>query len=509
MAQSKTFSFFIFLALLLSACSGVAEKSIEQMSTIKPNKIPALVIHAGAGTIQKDRLSDEMEKKIRQKLAEALEAGYEILHQGGSSLAAVEKTICILEDAPFFNAGKGAVFTHNATHELDASVMDGKRRIAGAIGGVKRVKNPIKAAIAVMENTEHVMLIGEGADEFAQAHKLEMVENDYFSTPDKKAALEKALKRGKVDISSETEEKFGTVGAVAIDKNGNIAAGTSTGGMTNKKFGRVGDSPIIGAGTYAENGATGISSTGYGEFFIREVVAFDINAIYKYQNKSITAAAKEVIHDKLLPLGGAGGVIGLDHNGEVVMDFNTAGMYRGYIQERGAAKVAIFKGEEASIVSDQVELSDQLEKLHFEIKIAAKPEVIYECITEQRAFRTWTQVFHPTSHFKGNWSEGSEIHFLSMEKDGTLNGMISEVTKNEVNKMISVAHLGYIQNGKEIRSGAAAAELIGAHEHYTIEDQGSHCTLKIDTDTFKEMKAFFEEGWPQALKVIKGICEGS
>ena len=313
------------LVLLIISCSGKNQEV--------PIKQPiAIVVHGGAGTILKKNMSDEKEKKYKSKLEEAIRAGYQVLQNGGTSLDAVEQTIIILEDSPLFNAGKGAVFTHDKRNELDASIMEGSNLKAGAVAGVTHIKNPIRAARAVMEKSDHVLLAREGAEQFALLQKLDTVSPTYFFT-EKRA---KSLKRAK------KEEKFGTVGCVALDQNGNIAAGTSTGGMTNKKWGRIGDSPIIGAGTYANNGTCGVSSTGWGEYFIRGVVAHDISAMMEYGGKSLKESADHVIHQKLTELGGTGGVIALDQKGNIAMVFNTEGMYRGFMTE-DSLSILIYK----------------------------------------------------------------------------------------------------------------------------------------------------------------------
>lgn len=308
----------------------------------------ALVIHGGAGNIYKKYLPDSLEREYRAKLEEALLAGYEILNQGGQSLDAVKTAINILEDSPLFNAGKGAVFTNAGTNEMDASIMDGSTLNAGAVAGVKHLKNPIDAAIEVMNNSLHVMMTGDGAEIFAKSRGIELVDEKYFYTEKRYQQLQKARDREQqqgMDYLREANYKFGTVGAVALDKNGNIVAGTSTGGMTNKKYGRVGDAPIIGAGTYANNSTCGISATGHGEYFIRSVVAHDISALMEYKELSIQDAADKVIHDKLIKLGGEGGVIGLDAKGNIMMSFNSNGMYRGFIKQDGNPQVQIFKAE--------------------------------------------------------------------------------------------------------------------------------------------------------------------
>jgi len=278
-----------------------------------------LVIHGGAGTITREKMSPEKEAEYRGKITEALTVGYEILEKGNSSLDAVEAVVRIMEDSPLFNAGKGAVFTNAGTNELDASIMDGSTLQAGAVAGVKTVKNPISAARKVMEKTWHVMLSGDGADHFAAEQGLEIVDNNYFYTERRWNALKKA----------QEEEKHGTVGCVALDKKGNIAAGTSTGGLTNKRWGRVGDTPIIGAGTYANNETCGVSGTGQGEYFIRGNIAYDVSALMIYRSLTVNDAAGQVI-DKLSGRGGRGGLIAMDKNGNIAMSFNTEGMYRGY-----------------------------------------------------------------------------------------------------------------------------------------------------------------------------------
>lgn len=291
-----------------------------------------LVMHGGAGAIPRDKLTPEREAAIRGALEQALRAGHAVLARGGSGADAVTAAIVILEDSPYFNAGKGAVFTHDGVNELDAAIMVGRTRTAGAVAGVRTVKNPILAARAVMEKSRHVMMVGAGADEFAGTVGLERVDPSYFRTEERWQDLQNALK----------DDKFGTVGAVALDRSGGLTAGTSTGGLTNKRFGRVGDSPIIGAGTYADEHC-GVSATGHGEFFIRYTVARDICARVEYANTPLVRAASQVIDDELVRVGGEGGVIALDTAGHVAMPFNTPGMYRGYIGPDGVPHVDIFK----------------------------------------------------------------------------------------------------------------------------------------------------------------------
>ena len=311
-----------------------------------------IVIHGGAGTILKEKMTPETEKMYRQSLKKAIAIGHTILKNGGTSQEAVEKTIHSLENSPLFNAGKGAVLNSNGKVELDASFMEGKTLNAGAIAGATRVKNPISAAIKVMENSPHVMLSGKGADVFSKEQGLEIVSPDYFIIDRRKKELERVQKKDK-DEENEIafydldvkDTKYGTVGCVALDKNGNLAAGTSTGGMTNKKWNRIGDSPIIGAGTYANNKTCAVSSTGWGEYFIRNVVAYDISALMEYKGLSLKEATQKVIQEKLTQLGGSGGIIAIDNEGNIAMEFNSQGMYRAAMDADGKLTVKIFKEE--------------------------------------------------------------------------------------------------------------------------------------------------------------------
>ncbi len=307
----------------------------------------AIAIHGGAGTITRENMSNEQERLYREALEQSVLAGYKVLEQGGSSLDAVAVSIRMMEDSALFNAGHGAVFTWDETHELDASIMDGKTRNAGAVAGVRQVKNPVDAARAVMENSVHVMLSGEGADAFAKAQGLSLVENSYFSTERRR----EALKRAKQTLThsdhahlwqQQPTYKMGTVGAVALDKDGNLAAATSTGGMTAKRWGRVGDAPIIGAGTFADNQSCAVSATGHGEYFIRYQVASDICARVAYQQKTIDQAGNEVIHGVLSPDAGEGGVIIIDRKGNIAMPFNSKGMYRASVDVNGKVNVEIY-----------------------------------------------------------------------------------------------------------------------------------------------------------------------
>ena len=321
----------------------------------KANSDFALVIHGGAGTILKANMSAEKEAAYRAKMTEALKTGQAILVSGGSALDAVEATIQVMEKSPLFNAGKGAVFTHEGGNEMDASIMDGRDLNAGAVASVMRIKSPINLAREVMENSAHVMLSGAGAEEFATTRGIELIDPVYFATEKRRKQLEAALEKeaGRVvekisqyDDPIDPENKYGTVGAVALDKEGNIAAGTSTGGMTNKRWKRIGDTPVIGAGTYADNNSCGVSATGHGEFFIRAAVAYSICARMEFQGISLKEATDAVIMQKLVKMGGAGGIVSLDKDGNIAMTFNTEGMYRGYAKGNADPVTFIYKDEE-------------------------------------------------------------------------------------------------------------------------------------------------------------------
>jgi L-asparaginase / beta-aspartyl-peptidase len=314
-----------------------------------------LVIHGGAGTILRENMSPELELQYREKLAEALRAGHAILASGGTSLDAVEAAIHVMEDSPLFNAGKGSVFAHDGRNEMDASIMDGSNRMAGAVTSVTIIRHPISAARAVMEKSEHVLLSGRGAELFATTQGLEIVAPEWFWTERRWKQLQDALRAGQnspadraaaSDLPGLTDHKFGTVGAVALDRHGNLAAGTSTGGRTNKRWNRVGDSPIIGAGTWADNRTCAVSGTGHGEFFMRWVVGYDIAALMEYRGLSVKEASELVINRKLKEAGGEAGVIALDSKGNFAMPFNSAGMYRGYVRSDGIPRVAIYGEEE-------------------------------------------------------------------------------------------------------------------------------------------------------------------
>ncbi|CAM3297462.1 isoaspartyl peptidase/L-asparaginase family protein [Empedobacter stercoris] len=327
--------------------------TISVSAQSKQDKV-VLVIHGGAGTILKKHMTAEKEKAYREALTESLTKGFEVIKKGGESEEAVIEAIKVMEDSPLFNAGKGAVFTHEGKNEMDASLMLGHTMQAGAVAGVTTIKNPITAAKTVLRNSAHVMMVGKGAEEFAQKQGLELVDPSYFKTKERWNSLQKVIEKDKdkmeLDHDAKTQayvpfnfvdEKFGTVGAVALDQKGHIAAGTSTGGMTNKRFGRVGDSPIIGAGTYA-NSEVGISSTGWGEYFIKAVAAYDVAALMEYKKLSSKQAGDKVIK-KIGQLGGDGGMIILDKNGQASFPFNTAGMYRGSITQSGKITIEIYQ----------------------------------------------------------------------------------------------------------------------------------------------------------------------
>jgi len=344
----------------------------NSMTTLKEENPPkemhsksVLVIHGGAGTILRENMTNEKDKAYRDQLEKVLRSGMKALKSGKTSVETVELVIQLMEDSPLFNAGKGAVFNHKGVQEMDASIMNGANLNAGAVAGVQHIKNPITAARMVMEKSKHVMLSGQGAEDFAREQDVELVDPKYFYNEDRYRQLKNAIRRAEEDardgkestkpidkedgkqgsVWSKESEKFGTVGAVALDYKGNLAAGTSTGGMTNKEYGRIGDSPIIGAGTYANNKTCAVSCTGHGEYFIRNVVAYDVAAIMDYQNKSLKEAAEYVINTKLKEQSASGGLIALDAKGNVAMPFNTKGMYRGVIYEDGRIEIKIYEDE--------------------------------------------------------------------------------------------------------------------------------------------------------------------
>jgi L-asparaginase / beta-aspartyl-peptidase len=322
--------------ILISLCYSCFRDNKNNQVSITPEKPEwAIVIHGGAGAITREKLTSEAETEFRAVLQQARDTGAAVLARGGSALDAVEKTICIMEDCPLFNAGKGAVFTHEGLNELDAAIMDGSNLAAGAVTCVTDIKNPISAARKVMTSSPHVLLAGKGASEFAAENGLEIVEPSYFYTEERYRQLREILNK----------EKHGTVGCVALDKAGNLAAGTSTGGMTNKRYNRIGDTPIIGAGTYANNNTCAVSATGHGEYFIRYTVAHDISALMEYKDLSVDSAANLVINGKLVKAGGTGGVICIDKNGQISMPFNCEGMFRGYSISDGRKGIFIFADE--------------------------------------------------------------------------------------------------------------------------------------------------------------------
>jgi beta-aspartyl-peptidase (threonine type) len=358
--MNKILSLLLIAIWLISPLSISAQKaSFPTTKQIQSPQKPRLgfVIHGGAGVIRRGVMSPEKEIEYKKKLEEAVVAGYKALQSGKTSLDAVEIAIRILEDSPLFNAGKGAVFTSDGKNELDASIMNGKDLSAGAVAGLHRVKNPITLARAVMEKSPHVMMVGDGAEKFAAEQKIELVDPKYFWTQERWDALQKILEQEKIIQSPKSKvqslnpksldselpyNKFGTVGAVALDKDGNLAAGTSTGGMTNKKFGRVGDAPIIGAGTYADNESCAVSATGWGEYFIRLGVARDIATQMEYRALPVQQATDSAL-EKVKKLGGDGGVIAIDKFGNIGISFNSEGMYRAYININGKPVVEIYK----------------------------------------------------------------------------------------------------------------------------------------------------------------------
>ena len=305
----------------------------------------AIAIHGGAGTILQSSMTPEKEAAYKKGLSDAIAAGEAVLKKGGRSLSAVEEAIRSLEDNPLFNAGRGSVFTNKGKNEMDASIMNGRDLTAGAVAGVRNIKNPISLARAVMEKSEHVFLSGDGAMQFAEKLKLEREPDEYFFVAERFEQLKKAKETDSItlDHNDGSKDKIGTVGCVAIDVHGNLAAGTSTGGMTNKKFGRVGDTPMIGSGTYANNATCAISCTGHGEFFIRAVVAHDVSCLMEYKGLSLSEACKVVVQDKLVKLGGEGGLIALDTKGNIELAFNSEGMYRASKRQDESLYLGIYK----------------------------------------------------------------------------------------------------------------------------------------------------------------------
>ena len=317
----------------------------------------AIAIHGGAGTLTRDSITAEQERDYLAILNTAVQQGHERLQDGAAGSDVVRETIRLLENSPLFNAGHGAVLTWNGTHELDASMMLGHNLAAGAVAGVTRVKNPIEAAYAVLEYSPHVLLSGAGADKFAESQGLTMVDNRYFTTPRRVEALELFRAKYEDKKAQDGDEKLGTVGVVVLDAAGNLAAGTSTGGMTGKRWGRIGDSPLIGSGTFADNRSCAVSATGHGEFFIRWQVASDICARVRYQGLDLLVAANQVLHDELAVAGGEGGVIAIDPKGNVALVFNTEGMYRASINAAGEKVVGIYRSH-AGTQNKERDLSD-------------------------------------------------------------------------------------------------------------------------------------------------------
>jgi beta-aspartyl-peptidase (threonine type) len=301
-----------------------------------------MVIHGGAGTLPRAEMSGEAERRYRAALSEAIDAGHAVLQDGGTSLDAVTRAVMLLEDNPLFNAGRGSVFTLDGRNELDASIMEGRTLKAGAVCGLTRIRNPVELARAVMEKSEHVMLAGAGAEEFAASQGISFVPQSYFHTPERWRQLER-IRGGEFGLSGHTISHVGTVGAVALDTHGHLAAATSTGGMTGKRFQRIGDSPIIGAGTYADDRSCAVSATGHGEVFIRAAVAHDVCARMRFGGRSVGEAARQVIFGELAALGGEGGVIAIDTQGEIALEFNSEGMFRASKKAGEEAQIAIYR----------------------------------------------------------------------------------------------------------------------------------------------------------------------
>lgn len=350
----KNLILFIISIFIITSCELNNTKK-DKNSRIKKTSEFAIVIHGGAGGIKREYFTEEQQKAYSKKLQEALNTGYAILENEGNSLDAIQAAINVMEDSPLFNAGKGAVYNSEENQEMDASIMDGKTLNSGAVAGVNHIKNPILAARIVMDSSKHVMLSGKGAEIMVKKYGIEMVDSSYFFTQKRLNQLKKLQGKEKTELDHTAfliknelidDHKYGTVGAVALDKNGNIAAGTSTGGMTNKKYGRIGDSPIIGAGTYANNLTCGISSTGTGEYFIRTVAAHEVSNLIQYKNLNPKKALHEVLFNQIGKLGGEGGMILLDKNAEVYWDFNSTGMFRAFKKSSGESKIEMFEKTE-------------------------------------------------------------------------------------------------------------------------------------------------------------------
>jgi beta-aspartyl-peptidase (threonine type) len=335
--------FFPVCAAFLLAALAVAQDR-DKLGSMTKSKI-ALAIHGGAGTMERGKMTPEKEREYRTGLENSLRAGYEVLKNGGTSLDATEAAVRVLEDDPHFNAGKGAVFTSAGTNELDAAIMDGKTLKAGTVSVLRHIQNPIELARMVMDKSPHVMLSGEGAEKFATENGLKLVDRKYFFTKERWESLQKmkaAEKNRHAAAEITDQDRHGTVGAVALDQNGNLAAATSTGGTTNKWPGRVGDSPIIGGGTYANNATCAVSATGDGEYFIRATIAYDVSALMEYRRVKLSEAAQTVL-DKVAKLGGTGGLIAVDKEGNITLPFNTSGMYRGYVDPDGKFVIEIYR----------------------------------------------------------------------------------------------------------------------------------------------------------------------
>ena len=335
------------MPILVVVLLATALSCAQQETTERPDFV--LVVHGGAGTILKANMTPEQESAYTEMLTEAMKRGYQILDNNGTALSAVEAAIRILEDSPLFNAGKGAVFTGAGKNELDASIMDGETLNAGAVASVTTIKNPISAARAVMLKSKHVLLVGAGAEMFAAAQGLEIVKQEYFFDQNRWDQLLKVKESDNASLAPSRDGstvKFGTVGVLALDREGNLAAGTSTGGLTNKRHGRVGDSPILGAGTYANNKTCAVSGTGQGEYFMRHLIAYTVSARMEFQGVGVVEAANSVIHETLTGSGGSGGIIALDHEGHIAMPFNTDGMYRGWVEAGGEYHVLMYGPDE-------------------------------------------------------------------------------------------------------------------------------------------------------------------
>ncbi len=346
----KKITLLAFSLLILISCETTSKKEVTTTQR-EPNSF-AIVIHGGAGGIKREYFTTEQQNAYKEKLQEALNAGYKVLENNGISLDAIQAAITVMEDSPLFNAGKGAVYNSDGNQEMDASIMDGKTLNTGAVAGVNHIKNPILAARVVMDSSKHVLLSGKGAEIMAKKYGIQMVDSSYFFTEKRFNQLKKIQRKEKIQLDHTAyliknklidDHKYGTVGAVAIDKNGNIAAGTSTGGMTNKKHGRIGDVPLIGAGTYANNKTCGISSTGTGEYFIRTVASHEVSSLIQYKGLTPKEALHEVLFNQIGKLGGEGGMILLDKNGNVYWDFNSTGMFRGYKKSNGETTIEMFE----------------------------------------------------------------------------------------------------------------------------------------------------------------------